>query len=110
MDEEKKTGEDQGEYNVKHIRDLARDDSKPIRVITNEELERVLNNLRHHPPFGTQEARYESIRGRARAFAVHLYERCPPSRELSLALTHLEDAVMWANAAIARNETDVKKV
>lgn len=28
----------------------------------------------------------------------------PDSREKSLALTHLEDAVMWANAAIARNE------
>jgi hypothetical protein len=28
----------------------------------------------------------------------------PSSREQSLALTHLEEAVMFANAAIARNE------
>jgi hypothetical protein len=28
---------------------------------------------------------------------------CPDSREKSLAMTNLEQAVMWANAAIARN-------
>jgi hypothetical protein len=28
---------------------------------------------------------------------------CPESREKSLAITNLEQAVMWANAAIARN-------
>ncbi len=29
---------------------------------------------------------------------------CPDSRELSLAITHLEEVVFWANAAIARHE------
>jgi hypothetical protein len=33
---------------------------------------------------------------------------CPGSRELSLAITKLEEAVFWANAAIARNEKEVK--
>ena len=33
-----------------------------------------------------------------------LVTNCPESRELSCALTKLEEAVMWANAAIARNE------
>ena len=33
-----------------------------------------------------------------------LVDECPDSRELSVALTKLEEAVMWANAAIARNE------
>lgn len=106
MEKKNKTGEDQGEYTTQE----ARNESEPIRAITDEELERVLNNFTYHTPFGTQEARYETIQGRARAFAVHLYERCPPSRELSLALTHLEQAVMWAKAAIARNETDAQKV
>jgi hypothetical protein len=31
-------------------------------------------------------------------------EHTPESREQSLALTNLEQAVMWANAAIARRE------
>lgn len=29
---------------------------------------------------------------------------CPSSRERSLAMTKLEEAVMWANSAIARNK------
>ena len=41
----------------------------------------------------------------AHEFAIFLTKTCPESRELSLALTHLEEAVMQANAAIARNET-----
>lgn len=28
---------------------------------------------------------------------------CPDSRELSLAITKLEEAIMWANASIARS-------
>lgn len=29
---------------------------------------------------------------------------CPPGRERSLAITNLEQASMWAKAAIARNQ------
>ena len=31
---------------------------------------------------------------------------CPESREKSLAFTKLEECIMWANAAIARNEIE----
>lgn len=31
-------------------------------------------------------------------------ELCPESRERSLAFTKIDEAVMWANASIARNE------
>lgn len=58
----------------------------------------------YHSPKGDQQLRYEMIRDRALNFAEFLNEKCPDSREKSLALTHLEDSVMWANAAIARNE------
>ena len=58
----------------------------------------------YHPPFGDQSHRYEEIRKLGFSFATFLVDDCPPSRELSLALTKLEEAVMWANAAIARNE------
>lgn len=48
--------------------------------------------------------RYQVMRSIARNFAEEITRMCPNSREKSLALTKLEEAVMWANAAIARNE------
>ena len=77
---------------------------KMIRDMTNEEFMRLENNFRYHAPFGTQADRYEFIRHATKEIAQIMMERCPESRELSLALTKLEEAVMWANAAIARNE------
>ena len=58
----------------------------------------------YHPSSADQVRRYELIREQARAYAELLMTLCPPSRELSLALTELENTVMWANAAIARHE------
>lgn len=51
-----------------------------------------------------QPARYEQLRATGKAFAHQVNDLCPDSREKSLAIEHLEQAVMWANAAIARNE------
>lgn len=62
------------------------------------------NRFTYHPPKEGQPRRYEEIRDIALSFAEHLVVSCPPSRELSLAITKLEEAVFWANAAIARNE------
>ncbi len=58
----------------------------------------------YHAPKANQLPRYERIRALAKEFAYALDQMCPNSREKSLALTHLEDSVMWANASIARNE------
>lgn len=58
----------------------------------------------YHPPKQDQPERYQCIREQVRETARCLAEHCPPSRELSLALTKLEEASFWANAAIARNE------
>jgi len=58
----------------------------------------------YHPPGGTQTGRYLAIRESAGVLAFKLNALCPPSRELSLAQTRLQEAVMWANAAIACNE------
>ncbi len=58
----------------------------------------------YHAPKGDQPDRYVLIRENAFVLAQILMERCPPSREQSLALTKLEEVVMWANASIARNE------
>ncbi len=46
---------------------------------------------------------FELIRGHAQEYALSLLDICPESRELSVALTKLEEVVFWANAAIARN-------
>ena len=66
--------------------------------------ERLDNNFKYHAPKDDQPERYENIRAQAKKYAAHLVLECPPSRELSLALTNLEQCVMWANASIARNE------
>lgn len=62
------------------------------------------NNFVYHPPKDGQNTKYETLRSEAKALAETLCFLCPPSRELSIALTNLEQAVFWANAAIARNE------
>ncbi len=58
----------------------------------------------YHAPRGDQEARYVALRATAKEFAEEIVAKCPPSRERSLALTNLEQAIMWSNASIGRNE------
>lgn len=64
----------------------------------------IEKNFSYHAPKEGQPERYERIRKKAKAMALHIEDACPDSREKSLAFTKLEEAVMWANAAIARNE------
>jgi len=58
----------------------------------------------YHPPQGDQRARYELIRAKVRELALIIVGNTPVSREQALAMTHLDEAMMFANAAIARNE------
>lgn len=59
----------------------------------------------YHPPSTDVLARkYELIRDIAKEFAETVVEQVPEGREQSLTLTHIEDAMMWANAGIARNQ------
>jgi hypothetical protein len=58
----------------------------------------------YHAPKTSQPERYELLRGEAKRLAYLFLASCPPSRERSLAMTNLEQAIMWANASIARNE------
>ena len=46
----------------------------------------------------------ESIRSIAKEFSDAIVDHTPYSREQSLAITALEEATMWAVAAIARNQ------
>lgn len=62
------------------------------------------NRFTYHPPKEGQPERYTELREAAKAFARLIVANTPSSREQSLALTNLEQATFWANAAIARNE------
>ncbi|GAK05644.1 hypothetical protein JCM19037_4158 [Geomicrobium sp. JCM 19037] len=64
----------------------------------------IENNFTHHSPTQEQISRYQKIRNEALILAMLIDGKCPNSREKSLAMTKLEETVMWANAAIARNE------
>lgn len=57
-----------------------------------------------HPVQPGQAERYEAIRAKAREFAALVVELTPESREQSLSITAIEEAVSCANAAIARRE------
>lgn len=66
----------------------------------------LLNRFTYHPPFGDQPQRFQAIRSEAHDLGQFIDQNAPDSREKSLALTALEECVMWANAAIARNEKE----
>lgn len=70
------------------------------------DLSEILNNrfMYHEPKDDDQVLRYKEIRGFGKRFAELIHNACPKSREKSLAMTKIEEAVMWANASIARNE------
>lgn len=57
----------------------------------------------YHEPFEETQKRYQKIRTIARMFDDVVDEVVPQSREASLAKTKIEEAIMWANAGIARN-------
>jgi hypothetical protein len=72
--------------------------------MTDKETRQIDNIFTYHAPGGTQQGRYEALRGYAKVFATATMECCPDSRERSLAITAIQQAVMWANASIACHE------
>lgn len=69
-----------------------------------EDAKRLWNDFTYHAPKETQPQRYEELRAKAREFAELILISCPDSRERSLAITKVEEAVFWANSSIARGE------
>ena len=69
-----------------------------------ETMNDISHRFTYHPPKDGQPQRYTDLREAARLLAVKIAEECRDSRERSLSLTKLEEAVFWASAAIARNE------
>lgn len=71
---------------------------------TPNSLEDLDNRFTYHAPKPGQQERYVAIREKAKELAVLIVASTPSSREQSVALTNLEQATFWSNAAIARNE------
>lgn len=64
----------------------------------------LANSFTDHPPQEGQPARYEEIRAAGRDFAEIIVGEVSDSRERTIAIGKIEEAVFWANAGIARNE------
>jgi hypothetical protein len=69
-----------------------------------EDVEKVAAICRFHPAKDDQGDRYEDNREIIRKAAMLFLSNCPPGRDLSLAIGHLQDALLHANAAIAIEE------
>ena len=63
----------------------------------------LVNRFTYHAPQNGQSEMYQQLREQAHDLACLINDMCPESREKSLAITNLEQAVMWANASIARS-------
>ena len=77
----------------------------PAYAVSDEFAEGIENRFTFHPITGeSQKIRYEYLRTSGKNLANDIMAFTPQSREQSVALTKLQEAIMWANAAIAINE------
>jgi len=79
------------------------EESQPTSPMSKSQAQ-IENNFTYHPPNDDQIPRYKALRSLGKDLANAINSYTPDSREKSLALTNLEQSIMWANAAIARNE------
>jgi hypothetical protein len=63
---------------------------------------RLKNDFTYHNSPKEKSASYEAIRSKALELALLIFKECPRGREQSSAFTRIEEAVMHANAGIAR--------
>lgn len=63
----------------------------------------LANTFTYHAPKPGQPEQYQRIRDKARELAELINSECPPIGETATAMEKLSEAVMWANAAIARS-------
>lgn len=64
----------------------------------------LINRFRYHPAI-TEESKeaHQNLRRLCLELACDFNDVLPEGREKSLAMTHIEEALFWANAAVARN-------
>lgn len=66
--------------------------------------DQLANRYSFHPPVGNQGDRYEGVRSACLVLAKRVVDVTPASTEQDVALICLDAVMMFANAAIARNE------
>lgn len=65
--------------------------------------EDLLHRFTYHPaPDSATALKYAEIRTKGLELATLVDQHCPEGREKATAVTKIEEAVMWANAGIAR--------
>ncbi len=84
---------------LKEMRTMADNTQPDKKQFTEQELE---TRFTYHAPQKGQPELYESLRIEAKSLATLFNLVVPDSREKALAMTRLEEAVMYANAGIAR--------
>jgi hypothetical protein len=65
----------------------------------------IENIFTYHAPVGDQTARYAELRAKGQELALLVNKICPDSREKSVAITYIQQAIQMANASIAITET-----
>jgi hypothetical protein len=65
----------------------------------------IEHNFTYHPPTGSSVVDHERVRAKAREFALLIDEVMPAraGREKAIAIAKAEEAMMWANAGLARH-------
>jgi hypothetical protein len=63
----------------------------------------IENRFGYHKPDAAKIREHELVRDQLKTLAHYWDGNLPAGREKSLAVTKLEEAMFWANAAIARN-------
>jgi hypothetical protein len=74
-----------------------------MNELTPEEQAQLDKAFTYHAPKAGQPELYTALRHQAKDLARSILLASPPSRERAIAITNLEQSIMWANAAIARN-------
>ncbi len=72
-----------------------------------KKVEQIHNSFTYHKPTDETIPKYEKLRESGKQLALMIADLCPDSRETSVAITKLEESIMWANKAIACNSASI---
>lgn len=92
--------DDGPQLTVSHAADI------DIRVSDDED-KHLNRNFDYHMPNPMLAENFDKIRQMAKLFAAVLLRCCPNSRERATALTKVEEAMFWGNAAVARSSENM---
>lgn len=70
-------------------------------MIGNDSPKEIFERFSFHPGTAVTGPKHDEVRAKMRVIALWVVDDIPASRERSLALTALQEAMMWCNAAIA---------